>query len=160
MSDMKVYKLKRFEFIPCGNVEIVRHIGNVTYKAFDGTVFTSEVVLQDYIEKSLKDRTRMITLEKKALLSNDELFAIFPNYKHLHKTPKQIKEYETKKSYFYVASIANEHGDENQIAQSDNLYSLQNQLIEYFDASWNLEMVLEEIKEKSDVSYETSDSVG
>lgn len=160
MSDMKVYKLKRFEFIPCGNVEIVRHIGNVTYKAFDGTVFTSEVVLQDYIEKSLKDRTRMIALEKKAVLSNDELFAIFPNYKHLHKTPKQIKEYETKKSYFYVASIANEYGDENQIAQSDNLYSLQNQLIEYFDASWNLEMVLEEIKEKCDVSSETSDSVG
>lgn len=160
MSDMKVYKLKRFEFIPCGNVEIVRHIGNVTYKAFDGTVFTSEVVLQDYIEKSLKDRTRMIALEKKAVLSNDELFAIFPNYKHLHKTPKQIKEYETKKSYFYVASIANEYGDENQIAQSDNLYSLQNQLIEYFDASWNLEVVLDEVKEKCDVSFETSDSVG
>lgn len=160
MSDMKVFKLNRFEFVPWDNVEIVRHIGNVTYKAFDGTVFTSEVVLQDYIEKSLKDRTRMISLEKKTVLSNDELFAIFPNYKHLHKTPKQIKEYETKKSYFYVASIVDEYGDWNQIAQSDNLDSLQNQITEYFDVRLYLEMVLEEIKEECDVNSETSDSVG
>ena len=160
MSDMKVFKLNRFEFVPWDNVEIVRHIGDVTYKAFDGTVFTSEVVLQDYIEKSLKDRTRMIALEKKALLSDLELFAIFPNYNYLHKTPKQIKEYETNKSYFYVASIVDEYGDENKIAQSDNLDSLQNQINEYFDVRLYLEMVLEEIKENSDVSSETSDSVG
>ncbi|QXM18567.1 hypothetical protein Phab24_id121 [Acinetobacter phage Phab24] len=160
MSDVKVFKLNRFEFVPWDNVEIVRHIGDVTYKAFDGTVFTSEVVLQDYIEKSLKDRTRMRALEKKVVLSNSEMFAIFPNYEHLHKTPKQIKEYETNKSYFYVASIVDEYGDGSQIAQSDDLDRLKDQLNNYFDARWNLKMILEEIKEEGDVSSETSDSVG
>lgn len=150
--DTKVFKLNRFECIPWDDVEIIRHIGDVKYTAFDGNVFTSEVVLEDYIEKSLKDRVRMIALEKKAVLANSELFAIFPNYKHLHKTPKQIKEYETKKSYFYVACIVDEYGnDGSQIAQSDSLERIRGLLIEYFDARWNLEMIMEEIVEEENV---------